>query len=79
LLELSCVETLKKVLGIMGLLVVLAIAAAASGHSANVEADDERATQRNAVGKGAIHDHDQPQGILPLLDYSGVVAVRADG
>jgi porin len=36
----------------------------------NVEADDERPTQRNAVGKGAIH-HDQPQGILPLLDYSG--------
>jgi hypothetical protein len=62
---------MKRAFEITGLLAVLSIAAAASGQAADPAADDERLAQRNAVGKGAIHHNAHPDGILPLIDYSG--------
>ena len=62
---------MKRVFGITGLLAVLAIAAAASGQAADLGADDERLARRNAIGKGTIHHNAHPNGILPLIDYSG--------
>ena len=62
---------MKSVFEITGLLAVLSIAAAASGQAADPGADDERLARRNAIGKGTIHHNAHPDGILPLIDYSG--------
>ena len=62
---------MKRVFEITGLLAVLSIATAASGQAADPGADDERLARRNAIGKGTIHHNAHPDGILPLIDYSG--------
>jgi len=62
---------MKSVFEITGLLAVLSIATAASGQAADPGADAERLARRNAIGKGTIHHNAHPDGILPLIDYSG--------